>query len=58
MNDKNNNPGNYKVSQTKHGTQWDRVDIHKEWFGGGDLNGFRDIWALSVSGGWNHQVMS
>jgi hypothetical protein len=36
----------YKVSQAKHGTQWDRVD----WFRGGNLNGFRSILALPVSG--------
>jgi hypothetical protein len=39
----------YKVSQAKHGTQWDRVDFHKEWFRGRDLDGFQDIWALPVS---------
>jgi hypothetical protein len=38
--------------------EWDRVDFHKEWFRGGDLNGFRDIWALPVSRGGNHHVMS
>jgi hypothetical protein len=27
------------VSQTKHDTWWDRVDFHKEWFWGGDLEG-------------------
>jgi hypothetical protein len=29
------NRGDYKVSQTKRGTQWDRVDFHKEclWVG-------------------------
>jgi hypothetical protein len=38
-----------KVFQTKHGTQWDMVDFHREWFRR-DLNGFQDIWALPVLG--------
>jgi hypothetical protein len=28
------------------------------WFRGGDINGFRDIWALPVKGGWDHTVWS
>jgi hypothetical protein len=32
------------------------VDFHKEWFRDGDLNSFRDIRALPVSGGWDHSI--
>jgi hypothetical protein len=54
----NKKRGDYKVFKTKHDTHWDKVDIQREWCRGGDLNGLRDMWALPVSGGWNHPVMS
>jgi hypothetical protein len=31
------NRGDYKVSQTKRGNLFDRVDFYKEWFRGEDL---------------------
>jgi hypothetical protein len=47
----------YKVSHTKHGTPWDRIDFDKEWFRGGDFNSFRDIKALPVSVGMELPLM-
>jgi hypothetical protein len=42
----NYNQGEFKVFQSNHGTQWDKVDFYKEWFRGGDLNTIQDIWAF------------